>query len=87
MSQKRKKNPVVIEHLLCALLSKPLGYIIEQNQYPCPQEAYVPAWFPCLQNANNEAHYEVIFRRNEVMCTKYVVQCLTYNKHTINCSF
>ena len=65
--------------------SKPLGYIIEQNKYPCPQEAYGPAWFPYLYNADCASTCEVIFR-SEVMFTQYVMQCLMYN-YTINCSF
>ena len=67
--------------------SKPLGCIIEQNKYSCPQEAYGPAWFPFLYNADHASTYEVIFRRSEVMFTKYLMQCLMYNKHTIKCSF
>ena len=65
--------------------SKPLGCIIEQNKYPCPQEAYGPAGFPYLYNADCASTYEVIFR-SEVMFTKYVMWCLMYN-NTINCSF
>lgn len=44
------------------------------------------AWFPFLYNADRASTYEVIFRRSEVMLTKYVMQLLMYNKHTIKCS-
>ena len=68
--------------------SKPLGYINEQNKYPCPQEAYGPAWFPYLYNEDDDDTYLIgyvlLSEISEMKIVKHFEKNLAYGNHCIN---